>query len=106
MVEFRMPEAVLKEQLALAEPHMAPSVPQNTRQRMYTVREKLMVTLNFLEHFSTLCQLATKFGMPHHSFSAPCTVPHPPWRRSAKSSSILLKRRKSRGQSTLWTSTG
>jgi hypothetical protein len=44
--EFRMPEGVFEELLGLVEPHMAPSVPQNTRQRTYTVKEKLLITLN------------------------------------------------------------
>jgi hypothetical protein len=75
MTEFRMPEAVFEELLAFVEPHMGPSVPQNPRQRTYTVREKLLVTLSFLAHCSTLRQMATKFGMPHNSVSVLCIRP-------------------------------
>jgi hypothetical protein len=71
MAEYRMPEAVFVELLALEERHMAASVAQNIRKRTYTVREKLMVTLNLLAHCSTLLQMATKFGVPNDSVSAP-----------------------------------
>jgi hypothetical protein len=73
--EFRMPEGVFEELLGLVEPHMAPSIPQNIRQRTYTVKEKLLITLNFLAHCSTLRQMATKFGMPHCSVSVLCLHP-------------------------------
>jgi hypothetical protein len=43
--------------------------------RTYTVREKVLVTLNFLAHCSTLRQMATKFGMPHCSLSVVCLHP-------------------------------
>jgi hypothetical protein len=59
MMEFRMPALVFDEFLSLVQPHMQPSVPQNTRQRTYTVREKLLVTLNSLAHCSTLWQMAS-----------------------------------------------
>jgi hypothetical protein len=75
MTEFRMPEAVFDELFELVEPHMEPSVPQNSQQRTYTVREKLLVTLSFLAHCNTLRQMATKFGMPHSSLSVLCIRP-------------------------------
>jgi hypothetical protein len=75
MTEFRMFEAVFEELLAFVEPHMGPSVPQNPRKRTYTVWEKLLVTLSFLAHCSTLRQMATKFGRPHTSVSVLCIRP-------------------------------
>lgn len=72
LAEFRMPEDVFEELLALVQPHMQDSVPQNTKQRTYTVKEKLLVTLNFLAHCPTLRQMADKWGMPHCSISQLC----------------------------------
>jgi hypothetical protein len=74
--EFRMKEVVFLELLELVTPHLQPSIPQNiVSQRMYTIKEKLLVTLNFLAHCHTLRQMATKWGMPDCSISELCLHP-------------------------------
>jgi hypothetical protein len=59
--EFRMKGAVFLELLPLVSARLQPSIPQNIiSRRMYTVKEKLLVTLNFLAHCHTPRQMVTK----------------------------------------------
>jgi hypothetical protein len=76
MIEFRMKEAAFLELLALVTQHLEPNVPRNqSTQRTYTVKEKLLVTLNFLAHCPTLRQMGTKWDMPHCSIAELCLHP-------------------------------
>jgi hypothetical protein len=75
VAEFRMPEDVFLQLLQDVLPHLSPSIPQNPRQRTYTVKEKLLVTLNILAHCPTLRQMASKWGMPHNSIAELCLRP-------------------------------
>jgi hypothetical protein len=69
MDEFRMNECEVLELLEMAAPHMEPSIPSNSTMRVYGIKEKLLVTLNFLAHSSSLRQLGSKWGMPHSSIA-------------------------------------
>jgi hypothetical protein len=72
--------------------------PYNHRVRSYTIKEKLLVALNFLAHCHTLRQMAQKWGMPHNSISKICLHPSvsactPQWRHYV---SCFLKMQKPR----------
>jgi hypothetical protein len=73
--EFRMTEEVFTELLHLVERHVHPTVPRKKNLRVYTVRDKLFVTLNFLSHCPTLRQLSQKWGMPPDSIRMICLHP-------------------------------
>jgi hypothetical protein len=75
LAEFRMKELVFREQLAHVQPHVGTSQPKNSNIRTYTAEDKLLVTLNFLAHCSSLRQMATKWGIPHCSISTLCLHP-------------------------------
>jgi hypothetical protein len=75
MAEFCMAEPVFVELLKRVPPHMEDSVPANPLMRAYSVKETLLVTLNFLAHCPTLRQMASKWGMPHNSNAVVCLHP-------------------------------
>lgn len=75
MTEFRMTEPAFQELLELVEPFLEPTRPANPNMRAYLVKEKLLVTINFLAHCHTLRQMAEKWGMPHNSISHICLHP-------------------------------
>jgi hypothetical protein len=75
MAEFRMTEPVFIELFELVPPHMEDSVPANPLMRAYSVKEKLLFTLNFLAHCPTLRQMASKWAMPHNSIAVVCLHP-------------------------------
>jgi hypothetical protein len=56
LMEFRMTEPVLEELLGIVTPFLEPNRPHNPSMRAYTIKEKLLVTLNFLGHCHTLRQ--------------------------------------------------
>jgi hypothetical protein len=60
MAEFRMPRDTFLQLFQKVQPQLRPNAPQNTKQRTYTEKEKLLVTLNFLAHVPTLRQMASK----------------------------------------------
>jgi hypothetical protein len=70
--EVRMPEHVFRELLKLVEPFVRPSIPRNPSQRIYTAKDKLLVTLAWMAHCETLRSLGSKMGLPHASISLLC----------------------------------
>jgi hypothetical protein len=75
MTEFRMPEDAFLQLFQQVQPYLYCSTPKNTKQRTYTEKEKLLVTLIFLAHAPSLRQMASKWGMPHNSIAELCLHP-------------------------------
>jgi hypothetical protein len=59
-----VPEDIFLQLFQRVQPYLHSSAPKNTKQRTYTKKVEILVTLNLLAHVPTLRQMAPKWGVP------------------------------------------
>jgi hypothetical protein len=82
LTELRMYEQIVNKLLGMVSPKLEESRSRNINMRKYSNKAKLMITLSFLVHCSTLVQMDSKWGCPTGLQLCACKPPPRHCRRS------------------------